>query len=66
MLSRRKVEGVTYGDAAPGELVPRLAALHAEGVFPLERIERAYPLADIQQAANDMRSGVTVKPVIFF
>lgn len=66
LLAGRKVEGVTYGDAVPSELIARLAALHSEGVFPLERIERTYALADIQQAADDMRSGVTVKPVIVF
>lgn len=66
LLLGKSVRGITLGDADPGVLIPELVALHAAGELPLERLQRRYPLADIEQAAQDMHHGVTVKPVIVF
>lgn len=66
ILTGKVLRGVTMGDARPQQLIPQLVALHAEGRLPLERLERAYELDEIAQAAEDMHHGRTVKPVIVF
>jgi aryl-alcohol dehydrogenase len=53
------------GHQAPGALIPRILDLHRRrGQFPLERLVRAHPLADIDAAVSDSRDGKTVKAVL--
>jgi aryl-alcohol dehydrogenase len=66
ILPGKRIVGVTLGDGDPQTLLPLLVELHGRGRLPLERIIRHYPLAEIDAAANDMHSGVTIKPVITF
>ncbi|WP_156760976.1 NAD(P)-dependent alcohol dehydrogenase [Microbacterium karelineae] len=66
ILAGKVLRGVTMGDTVPQHLIPELVELHAAGRLPLEKIEKAYSLDEISQAAADMRQGVTVKPVIVF
>lgn len=66
ILAGKILRGVTMGDTEPRVLIPQLAALHAEGKLPLEKLERSYSLDEIQRAAEDMHHGVTVKPVIVY
>lgn len=60
----RKVVGVIEGDADPHTMIPRLVELHAEGRFPFEKLVKAYPFDQINQAVEDSESGVTLKPVL--
>lgn len=64
ILAGKSVSGVTMGDADPKELIPRLAALVADGSLPLDRLIRQYKLSDLDEAFADMHGGTTVKPVI--
>ena len=64
LLEGRTVTGSIVGHQAPAVLVPRILALHAKGLFPLEAMIRTYPLDDINTAADDARSGTAVKPVL--
>jgi aryl-alcohol dehydrogenase len=66
MLTGKVLRGVTMGDTDPATLIPELIALHAAGRLPLEKLEKHYSLDEIGQAADDMHSGATVKPVIVF
>lgn len=66
ILVGKVLRGVTMGAADPQRLIPELVALHRDGRLPLERIERRYSLDDIQQAADDMHHGRTIKPVIAY
>jgi aryl-alcohol dehydrogenase len=66
LLFGKRIIGITMGDTVPQDLLPQLVALHAEGKLPLEKIVKHYTLDDIEQAAQDMHHGVTVKPVILF
>ncbi len=66
VLTGKVLRGVTMGDTEPRELIPQLVALHAEGKLPLEKLEKTYALDEINQAADDMHHGVTVKPVIIY
>lgn len=63
-LPGRRIVGVTLGDSEPERFVPQLIALHRSGRFPIERLERRYPFADIGVAAADAASGRTIKPVL--
>jgi aryl-alcohol dehydrogenase len=62
----RKIIGVAEGDAVPQVFLPALVRLHEMGKLPLERLVRYYPFADIEKAAEDAHSGVTIKPVVVF
>ncbi|RFA09098.1 alcohol dehydrogenase [Subtercola boreus] len=66
ILPGKRLVGVTMGDSWPQELIPRLVQLHTDGKLPLEKLIKNYSLDDIEQAAHDMHSGATVKPVIVF
>jgi len=64
ILPGKVLRGVTMGDAVPQDLIPQLIELHASGKLPLERLQKRYSIDEVQQAAQDMAHGVTVKPVI--
>lgn len=58
------IHGVNQGDAQPRESIPQLIDLYRRGRFPFDRLLRVYPFEQIEQAAHDMLSGITVKPVL--
>lgn len=64
VLSGRTVHGAFLGDSVPDTLIPRLVALHGRGRFPVDRLLARYPLAHINQAAEDILSGAAVKPIL--
>ncbi|MGW8700120.1 NAD(P)-dependent alcohol dehydrogenase [Streptomyces eurythermus] len=64
LLKGRTVIGSVMGHQAPGALVPRILDLYRRGRFPLERLVRTYPLADINAAVSDSRAGKTIKAVL--
>lgn len=66
MLPGRTVTGVTLGDSETRSLIPTLVDLVAAGRFPVDRIVRHYAFEDIQQAADDVHAGATIKPVLLF
>ncbi|MFG1667777.1 NAD(P)-dependent alcohol dehydrogenase [Streptomyces sp. Y7] len=64
LLKGRTVIGSVMGHQATGGLIPRILDLYRQGRFPLERLVRTYPLADINTAVADSRAGKTVKAVL--
>lgn len=60
----RTVRGVIQGWSDPQVFLPHLVDLMMEGKFPVERLMTFYPLAEINQAAEDATSGKTIKPVL--
>jgi aryl-alcohol dehydrogenase len=64
LLKGRTVTGSVMGHQDPAALIPRLLALHRVGRFPVDRLVRTYPLADINTAVKDVRAGQTVKAVL--
>lgn len=64
MLKGLTVRGVLQGDSTPSQMIPRLLALHEQGMLPFDRLLTHYRLEDINQAAADCSSGDVVKPVI--
>jgi aryl-alcohol dehydrogenase len=45
-------------------LVPRLLEFRRQDRFPVDPIIRAYPLEEVNRAAEDLVSGMAVKPVL--
>jgi aryl-alcohol dehydrogenase len=62
----RSIVSFAEGDSVPQVFLPALVRLHELGKLPLERLVRYYPFADIEKAAEDAHSGVTIKPVVVF
>ncbi|WQF88422.1 Putative alcohol dehydrogenase, zinc-type, GroES-like superfamily, NAD(P)-binding domain superfamily [Colletotrichum destructivum] len=64
LLANKKYIGVIEGDANPSDFIPRLIAMHQNGKFPIDRLAKFYPAAELNQAMRDMASGKVIKPVI--
>lgn len=64
LLLGRTVRGSLFGGCAPAVLVPRLLEFRRQDRFPVDPIIRAYPLEEVNRAAEDLVSGMAVKPVL--
>lgn len=64
MAEGKSMVGVIEGDSVPRVFIPQLVAFHKAGKFPFDRLVRFYDFADIGQAFEDSKSGVTVKPIL--
>jgi aryl-alcohol dehydrogenase len=64
LLFGRTVRGILQGDSKPKKFLPELVRLHKQGRFPIERLIRHYPFAEIETAVSDMESGSVIKPVL--
>lgn len=64
LLNGKRLIGVMGGGGQTPEFLLALMRLQAQGRFPLERLVRTYPFADIEQAIDDSDSGRTVKPIL--
>lgn len=66
LIQGKTVGGQIFGDADPHTVIPELIAQYRAGRFPIDRLIRTYPFAQINEAAADAQSGVTIKPVLLF
>jgi aryl-alcohol dehydrogenase len=66
LLKGRQLRGTMNGHINPTVFIPRLLELHAQGRFPVDRLVRNYPFAELNTAIADALSGETVKPVLTF
>ncbi|MFW9079723.1 NAD(P)-dependent alcohol dehydrogenase [Pseudomonas sp. P2757] len=64
LLRGRRVIGSVMGDTLPEVFIPQLVEYYRQGLLPLEKISRLYPLADINQAIDDGISGKVVKAIV--
>jgi aryl-alcohol dehydrogenase len=60
----KRVVGVVEGQSNPPEFLPRLASLVAAGLLPVNEMIKKFPLGAVERAAEEMRSGLAVKPVL--
>jgi aryl-alcohol dehydrogenase len=60
----RTVRGIVEGDAIPQLFIPEMIDLYRAGCFPFDRLITFYPLAEINQAAQDALQGRVLKPVL--
>ena len=66
MLAGRTVVGLTLGDSETQTLIPALVSLVGQGRLPIDRLITEYAFQDIGQAAQDMATAKTIKPVLRF
>ena len=66
MIDGRRILGVSEGDSDPQVFLPQLVDLFDQGRLPVDRLIRHYRFEEIERAAADARSGVTIKPVLLF
>lgn len=64
MTGGRALRGIILGDCDPDVFIPQMADLFERGRFPIDRIIRTYPFAEINKAVEDSEHGTTVKPVL--
>lgn len=64
ILGSRRLMGVIEGGGSAGVTIARIVDLHAQGLFPLERIVRCYDFASINQAMRDAEQGEAIKAVV--
>jgi aryl-alcohol dehydrogenase len=64
MIPGKKVVGIVEGDSVPDIFIPRLVELIQQDKFPLGRLVRTYPMAEVNAAAEDSENGVCVKPIL--
>ena len=66
MLAGRTVVGLTLGDSETQTLIPALVSLVSQGRLHVGRLITEYAFEDIRQAAHDMSTAKTIKPVLRF
>ena len=60
----KRVLGVVEGRSNPPVFLPRLAELVATGRLPVEKLVGTFALEDVEKAAEAMKAGTTIKPVL--
>lgn len=64
MLNGKTLRGIVEGDSNADAFIPAMLRLHAQGLFPFEKMMKIYPFESINDAIADSLSGATVKPVL--
>ena len=57
---------VVEGDSVPSSFIPKLVDLYERGLFPFDKLVKAYPFDQINEAFDDSAKGITYKPVVIF
>ncbi|MBL1074874.1 NAD(P)-dependent alcohol dehydrogenase [Nocardia sp. 2] len=60
----KAIRGCIEGSVDPQQFIPQLLAWHREGKFPIEKISKVYPFAQINDAVADAERGSTIKPIL--
>lgn len=64
MAEGKSMVGVIEGDSVPRVFIPKLLDFYKAGEFPFDRLVRFYKFSEINEAFEDSKSGVTIKPVL--
>ncbi|WP_375382988.1 NAD(P)-dependent alcohol dehydrogenase [uncultured Sphingomonas sp.] len=60
----KTLTGVMGGGGTTPDFHLALMHLHAQGRFPLDRLVRRYPFAEVNQAIDDSDAGSAIKPIL--
>jgi aryl-alcohol dehydrogenase len=60
----KRIVGIVEGASNPPVFLPRLAELVASGALPVGALVTTFPLADAERAAEAMKTGAAIKPVL--
>ncbi len=64
MGAGHRIVGIIEGDSNPQTFIPELIAHHAAGRFPFDKLIRAFPLEQINEAIAAQANGECVKVVL--
>ncbi|RYZ89597.1 MAG: NAD(P)-dependent alcohol dehydrogenase [Proteobacteria bacterium] len=64
LLNGRIIKGIVQGDSISKLFLPKLIDFYKAGKFPFDRLVKFYDFKDIEQAFEDTKSGVTIKPIL--
>ena len=65
-LGARTIVGVTEGNSIPNVFIPRLIQEYRNGRFPIDRLIKRYPAAQINNAFEESGKGLAIKAVLEF
>ncbi|KXF77247.1 hypothetical protein ATN84_07535 [Paramesorhizobium deserti] len=60
----KRIMGIVEGRSNPQVFLPQLAGLVASGRLPVGELVKTFPLEEIERAAEAMKSGEAIKPVL--
>lgn len=64
LLNGRIIKGIVQGDSISRIFLPKLIEYYKAGKFPFDRMVQFYDFKDIEQAFEDTKTGVTIKPIL--
>ncbi len=64
MAEGKTVMGVIEGDTVPKVFIPQLVEYYKKGQFPLDKLVKFYNFEEINEAFEDSKNGITVKPIL--
>lgn len=64
MEAGKQFVGAVQGQAYLQEYLPLMIQWYREGLLPMEKLVKRYPVSQTEQALEGMRSGNAVKPVL--
>lgn len=64
MAEGKTMVGVIEGDAVPQLFIPQLVEYYKKGLFPFDRLVKFYDFSEINQAFEDSKKGITIKPIV--
>jgi aryl-alcohol dehydrogenase len=64
LLGGKTIRGIVEGDSVPKKFIPELVLLYMQGKFAFDKLVKFYDFDQINQAAHDSETGVTLKPII--
>jgi aryl-alcohol dehydrogenase len=64
MSGGRRLMGIVEGEADPHSFIPKLIEMYLNDQFPFDKLVTFYSADNINQAINDTKTGVTIKPIV--
>lgn len=64
MAEGKTIVGVIEGDAIPQLFIPELVDYYKNGLFPFDKLVKFYNFEEINQAFEDSKKGLAIKPII--
>jgi aryl-alcohol dehydrogenase len=64
MAEGKTMVGVIEGDAVPQLFIPQLVDYYKNGMFPFDKLVEFYDFIDINQAFEDSKKGLAIKPIV--
>lgn len=64
MAEGKTMTGVIEGDSVPNVFIPQLVDYYKKGLFPFDKLVKFYDFEDLNEAFEDSKNGVTIKPIV--